>query len=94
MSVILDEDSILIPNTQWTAMYVEDELVLFDEDQQQTMYLNPTASLVWRLLDGSRSCGELRELLTEAYDDPEPIEIQVLQVCQQMLDDSIALVIE
>ncbi len=94
MTVQIHAGTVLLPNTLWTTMQVEDEVVLYDEDRQQTLHLNTTAALVWRLLDGDRSCGDIQALLTEAYDDALPIGDQVLQVCEQMILDDIALVVD
>lgn len=44
-----------------------DEVLLYLPGGDQTLYLNETAALVWRLCDGERSGIQIVELLTEAY---------------------------
>lgn len=45
----------------------EDELLLYRPDDGRGILLNPTASLVWSLSDGTRTVGEIAAFLREAY---------------------------
>jgi hypothetical protein len=47
---------------------VEDGLVVFDAATDRVHYLNPTASVVFSLCDGTRTTGEIAELLRSAWD--------------------------
>ena len=44
-----------------------DEVVLYDPVATRVVYLNDTASLIWRLCDGQRNISEIKSLLQEGY---------------------------
>jgi coenzyme PQQ biosynthesis protein PqqD len=44
---------------------------LFSEVTKKTVYLNDTASAIWKLCDGTRTIAQLIELLKQAYSDSE-----------------------
>jgi len=44
-----------------------DEVVLYDPAATLVVYLNDTASLIWRLCDGQRNIAYIKSLLQEAY---------------------------
>jgi hypothetical protein len=44
-----------------------DDIVLYNHKTTQVTYLNDSASLVWRLCDGSRTIEEIEALLEGAY---------------------------
>lgn len=46
---------------------LDGELLLYHPGLKRTLYCNPTAALVWRLADGSRSPAEIAALLADAY---------------------------
>ena len=53
-------------------LFVEDmdeEMVLYEAGSHRAIYLNETATLVWRLCDGTRTVQELIEMLAENYPD-------------------------
>jgi len=52
---------------------LDDELLLYHPNQTTIMYCNATASLVWQMCDGERTIGEMIELLSAAYEQPEEI---------------------
>jgi hypothetical protein len=43
------------------------ELVLYDLEKMQVIYLSETATLIWQLCDGERSIPEIVQLLQDAY---------------------------
>ena len=47
------------------------ESLLFSEVTKKTVYLNDTASAIWKLCDGTRTVEQLVALLREAYSDSE-----------------------
>lgn len=61
--------NIPVPNTEFRLEEFDGELLLYHPGLTQTVYLNPTASLVWQLCDGKRSAGEIMELLRESFPD-------------------------
>ncbi len=65
----------------------DDELVLYDMESTQAIYLNETAALVFRLCDGNRTAGEIETLLKEAYPETaEAIETDVPKVLGNLAD--------
>lgn len=48
---------------------VQHETVLYDPTRGQAVYLNETASIVWKLCDGSRSVAEMGDLLAKEMGD-------------------------
>jgi hypothetical protein len=54
---------------------VEDGVVVFDPDTDRVHYLNPTATFVFSVADGSRTSQEIAELVREAWGlDEAPME--------------------
>ncbi len=47
---------------------VEEELVLFDPENQRAHFLNPTADLIWELCDGARSVENIAEKVTSRFE--------------------------
>ena len=43
------------------------EILLYHPAKTTTLYLNETASLVWRLCDGIRTTDEIEQLLQDAF---------------------------
>ncbi|HVC34847.1 MAG TPA: PqqD family protein [Chloroflexota bacterium] len=73
---------------------LDGEAVLFHPVKLTIMHLNRSAALIWRLCDGQRTLGEIRDLLSDAYPDAAPeIQTDVQRVLQMFLDnESIAIV--
>jgi hypothetical protein len=46
---------------------LDDELVIYHPLSEAIFYCNPTAALIFRLCDGTRSVQQITELLAEAY---------------------------
>jgi len=46
---------------------VDSDIVLYHPGRNKALYLNETASLIWRLCDGNRTIAEIAELLQEAF---------------------------
>jgi hypothetical protein len=66
---------------------IEDELLLYHLDETRILYLNQTASLIWRLCDGQRTVGEITTLLGEAYPESAgTIADDVQKTLQQFLE--------
>lgn len=62
---------------------VDDGLVVFDATTDRVHHLNPTASVVFALCDGTRTTGELAELVQSAWKlDAAPFDDVVACVAQ------------
>jgi coenzyme PQQ biosynthesis protein PqqD len=59
---------------------LDDELLLYHPNENQIIYLNQTASLVWVLCDGNRSVEEIIQLLGQAYPAEASISTDVLHI--------------
>jgi hypothetical protein len=46
---------------------LDNELVLFNTESLNVLYLNESASVIWQLCDGKLTIGEMVTLLSEAY---------------------------
>ena len=54
---------------------VEDGFVVFDATTDRVHYLNPTATIVFSLCDGTRTSAQVAELVRAAWDlDAAPID--------------------
>lgn len=47
----------------------DDEILLFNVARDETLYLNATAAIIWRLCDGERTVSQIIELVTASYPD-------------------------
>lgn len=66
----VDADSTLCVRADVAMVEVDGEVVLYDPAHGRSEVLNPTAGLVWRLLDGSVSLRDLAVDLASVYDVP------------------------
>jgi hypothetical protein len=48
---------------------IDGELLLYSPESTRSIYLNSTASIIWRLCDGNLTAEEIISLLTEAFPD-------------------------
>lgn len=46
---------------------LHNEILLYHPARTQALYLNETASVIWRLCDGNRTVAEITRLLEEAF---------------------------
>lgn len=64
-----------------TVVELDGEAVIFDENQGSLHHLNPTASIVFSLCDGTCSVPELARDIAEAFGAPlEDVEPHALSV--------------
>ena len=50
---------------------IDGELLLYSPESTRSIYMNSTASIIWRLCDGKLTVGEIVELLKEAFPEAE-----------------------
>jgi len=53
----------------YTSADLDGEFMLYSRGEGKALYLNETASLVWKLCDGRRTVDEIDSLLKDAYPD-------------------------
>ena len=58
-----------IPNIQgnFELEEIDGELLLYSPESTRSIYMNSTASIIWRLCDGLLTIGEIIDLLNEAF---------------------------
>lgn len=66
---------------------LDGEFMIYHSSEGRAVYLNETASLVWKLCDGQRSLAAIEGLLGEAYPDApdlsEDIDAAVRELVEQ-----------
>jgi len=68
-----------------------EELVLYRGGTETTVYLNPSAAVIWRLLDGTRTGEAILDLLTEAYGEDEgPSAKDITDTLEEFIELGIA----
>ncbi len=63
----MDVNSIPVPDKEFTLEELDNELLLYHPTKTTTVYMNETASIIWRLCDGRRSIVEIAELIKDSY---------------------------
>lgn len=48
---------------------IDGEILLYSPSSTRSVYLNSTASLIWRLCDGNQSVGQIIDQLKQAFPD-------------------------
>jgi PqqD family protein of HPr-rel-A system len=68
-----------------TVLELDAEAVVYDEDTGNLHHLNPTATVVFSLCDGTATAKELSADLADVYDMPaEEVEPQVRRLLRQL----------
>ena len=68
---------------------VEDGFVVFDASTDRVHYLNPTATVVFSLCDGTRTAGEVAELVQSAWELDAPPVDEVVACIAQLRDEGV-----
>lgn len=48
---------------------IDGELLLYSPESTRSIYMNSTASIIWRLCDGKQTVSDIVKLLIEAFPD-------------------------
>ena len=54
---------------------MEDECLLYDEENGRTHIVNAVAGLVWEMCDGAHSIGDMESRMRELYDIPRDVNV-------------------
>lgn len=74
------------------AVELDGEIVLYDERTQTVHHLNPQATIVWKLCDGSSTVDELACALADAADaDPAVVSRDVRGVIDELVAAGLVL---
>ena len=87
----LVETSVLLKNSIWKVIEVERGLVLIDGSFRQRIDLNDTAAVIWRLIDGARSCRDIYDLLADAYGRDVVTKGDVFDVFNYLIDHHLVM---
>ena len=68
---------------------VDDGFVVFDASTDRVHYLNPTATVVFSLCDGTRTTAEIAELVRSAWDLDTPPVDDVAACVAQLRDEGV-----
>ena len=68
---------------------VDDGFVVFDASTDRVHYLNPTATVVFSFCDGTRTTGEIAELVGSAWDLEAPPVDDVVACVAQLRDEGV-----
>lgn len=66
----IGEDTVVVPGSHVGVVEIEDRILLVDEAAGRGHALNPTATLVWRLLGTRVALGELIDEMSAAFSVP------------------------
>ena len=82
----VDRQVIPRPRPGYKLAELEGESMLYHGAEGKALYLNETASMIWRLCDGTRSVGAIEGLIGDAYPDAPQLSADI--------DDAMRLLIE
>ena len=63
----MDRNSKPLPDLEFNLEELDNELLLYHPTKTTTVYMNETASIIWRLCDGKRTVGDIISLIEESY---------------------------
>jgi Coenzyme PQQ synthesis protein D (PqqD) len=66
---------------------LDGEFMLYHSDKAKALYLNETASLIWKLCDGERSVESIETLLRDAYPDAGDLPHDVDAAFRVLVDE-------
>ncbi|MDJ0753047.1 MAG: PqqD family protein [Ardenticatenaceae bacterium] len=74
----------------------EDGIVIVSPSKGQLRVLNPIGSVIWMMLDGSKSIKELEKELCQRYKDidPQQISYDLFKFLQELMNRGLILGIE
>jgi len=75
------------PTAGFQLEEIEGEILLYSPSSTRSVYLNTTASLIWRLCDGKQTVGQIVRQLRDAFPDAE-------SAIEEDVTNSIALFVE
>jgi hypothetical protein len=68
---------------------LDGEFMLYHSAEAKALYLNETASLIWKLCDGQRTVASIRGLLHDAYPDAADLPREVDDAFQVLVREGV-----
>lgn len=65
------KDKFPTSNSSFELEEIDGELLLYSPESTRSIYMNSTASIIWRLCDGKLTTEEIIDLLKEAFPEAE-----------------------
>ena len=90
----MDVNSIPIPDKEFTLEELDNELLLYHPTKTTTVYMNETASIIWRLCDGKRSIVEITDLINDSYPEVGDRATEDVEATLQIFRDHGAITVE
>ena len=82
------KDKIPVASSNFELEEIDGELLLYSPQSIRSIYMNSTASVIWRLCDGKLTTGEIIALLQEAFPEANSsIEQDVIDSLQLFIDN-------
>ena len=68
---------------------LDGECMVYSGAEAKALYLNDTASLIWKLCDGQRTVATIEELLRAAYPDAERLREDVAEAFHVLVEQGV-----
>ena len=65
----MTEDTVPLPRGRYLIEEIDNECLIYRMPVKAAVYLNETATVIWRLCDGTRTAQEIATVLAEAFPD-------------------------
>jgi hypothetical protein len=83
----IDVDFVATPWAWIASVVLDGEAVLYDETTGRVHLLNETGSIVWQLLDGASSVGDIATAIAEAAEaDVDAVTFDVVSLVRMLAD--------
>ncbi len=83
----MDANSVPLPDKEFTLEELDNELLLYHPAKTTTVYMNQTASIIWRLCDGERTVNEIISLIKDSYPEAGSGVEQDVEATLKMFSD-------
>ena len=78
--------AVAVPTPGYVLEELDGKLMLFDPASGRIVQANATAALVWGLCDGSRTLGEITELLAAYLGQEAGVRADVPRIVRELLE--------
>ena len=87
----MDINLIPIPDSSCVEEILEGEIVLYSIKNSQAIYLNESASIIWKLINKKRTVGDIISLLSRAYPDSASVETDVYTTLDMLFQNGVLI---
>jgi hypothetical protein len=80
-------DLVPSPRERYVVEDIDNESLIYRQAAKSAVYLNETATVIWKLCDGTRSAREIAAVLAEAYpEEAETIAADVAATIDELIN--------